>query len=56
MSRNFELLQKIGREQSLYTTTTAEEPFVKMIRFRKLEALPEVMPVGKRPANGRRRA
>jgi len=29
MSRNFELLQKIGREQSLYATT-AEEPMQEM--------------------------
>ena len=47
MSRNFELLQKIGREQSLYTTTTAaEEPFVEIDPIRELE--PTVAPVGTR--------
>jgi capsular exopolysaccharide synthesis family protein len=42
MSRNFELLQKIGREQSLYATTTAEEP------IREMEPPPVVVPVGSR--------
>lgn len=41
MSRNFELLQKIGREQSLYATT-AEEP------IQEMEAPPVVIPVGSR--------
>jgi len=42
MSRNFELLQKIGREKSLYATTTAEEP------IREMEPPPIVVPVGSR--------
>src|ERR1700674_5887362 len=42
MSRNFELLQKIGREQSLYATTTAEEP------IREIESPPVVAPAGSR--------
>jgi capsular exopolysaccharide synthesis family protein len=41
MSRNFELLQKIGREQSLYATT-AEEP------IQEMEPPPVVVPVGSR--------
>jgi capsular exopolysaccharide synthesis family protein len=41
MSRNFELLQKIGREQSLYATT-AEEP------MQEMEPPPVVVPVGSR--------
>ncbi|MGA2019844.1 MAG: CpsD/CapB family tyrosine-protein kinase [Candidatus Sulfotelmatobacter sp.] len=41
MSRNFELLQKIGREQTLYTTT-AEEP------IQEMEPPPVVVPVGSR--------
>ncbi|MFZ0318205.1 MAG: CpsD/CapB family tyrosine-protein kinase [Candidatus Sulfotelmatobacter sp.] len=41
MSRNFELLQKIGREQSLYVTT-AEEP------IQDVEAPPVEAPVGSR--------
>ncbi|MFZ0417798.1 MAG: CpsD/CapB family tyrosine-protein kinase [Candidatus Sulfotelmatobacter sp.] len=41
MSRNFELLQKIGREQSLYATT-AEEP------VQEMEPPPVVVPVGSR--------
>ena len=43
MSRNFELLQKIGREQSLYATA-AEEPLPEM------EAPAVVIPVGSRLA------
>src|SRR5271156_519437 len=43
MSRNFELLQKIGREQSLYATTTAEEPIVQ-----EIEQPPVTVPVGSR--------
>jgi capsular exopolysaccharide synthesis family protein len=30
MSRNFELLQKIGREKTLYSTVAAEEPIAEM--------------------------
>ena len=41
MSRNFELLQRIGREQSLYATTTADEP----IRERRLDPLGPMDPV-----------
>jgi capsular exopolysaccharide synthesis family protein len=41
MSRNFELLQKIGREQSLYATA-AEEP------IREMEPPPVIVPVGSR--------
>jgi Mrp family chromosome partitioning ATPase len=44
MSRNFELLQKIGREQSLYTTT-AEEP---LESIHEMEPPPVVVPVGSR--------
>jgi len=48
MSRNFELLQKIGREQSLYATTTAEDPIREIDPIQELEPLPEVIPVGRR--------
>jgi protein-tyrosine kinase len=49
MSRNFELLQQIGREQSLYATTTAEEPIRDLEPIQDLEpVLPEVVPVGSR--------
>lgn len=47
MSRNFELLQKIGREQSLYATTTAEEPLHDVDPIHELEQ-PTVEPVGTR--------
>jgi capsular exopolysaccharide synthesis family protein len=45
MSRNFELLQKIGREQSLYASKTAEEPIIQ-----EMEPCPvaAVVPVGSR--------
>lgn len=42
MSRNFELLQKIGREQVLYASTAAEEQIPEM------EPAPPVVPVGTR--------
>jgi capsular exopolysaccharide synthesis family protein len=42
MSRNFELLQKIGREQALYATA-AEEPVV-----HEMEPPPIIVPVGSR--------
>ena len=48
MSRNFELLQRIGREQSLYATTTTEEPIHGMDPIRELEPPPNVTPVGSR--------
>jgi Mrp family chromosome partitioning ATPase len=46
MSRNFELLQKIGREQSLYATTTAEEPIIQEVQ--EMEPPPGIVPVGSR--------
>jgi len=48
MSRNFELLQKIGREHSLYATTTAEQPIRELEPLEPLEPLPVVVPVGSR--------
>lgn len=48
MSRNFELLQRIGREQSLYATTTTEEPIHGLDPIRELEPPPNVTPVGSR--------
>jgi protein-tyrosine kinase len=48
MSRNFELLQRIGREQSLYATTTAEEPVRDLEPIRDLEPPANVTPVGER--------
>jgi capsular exopolysaccharide synthesis family protein len=50
MSRNFELLQRIGREQSLYAASTAEEPIREMEQLRDVmpEPLPELAPVGTR--------
>jgi Mrp family chromosome partitioning ATPase len=41
MSRNFELLQKIGREQALYATTADET-------VQEMEPLPVIVPVGAR--------
>ena len=41
MSRNFELLQKIGREQALYATA-ADEP------VQEMEPPPVIVPVGSR--------
>jgi protein-tyrosine kinase len=49
MSRNFELLQQIGREQSLYSTTATDEPIRGLEPIQDLEpVLPEVVPVGSR--------
>lgn len=47
MSRNFELLQKIGREQSLYATSTAEEPLQEIDPIIELEQA-TVEPAGTR--------
>jgi Mrp family chromosome partitioning ATPase len=48
MSRNFELLQRIGREQTLYSTTAAEEPISDLEPIRPIEPLPNPTPVGSR--------
>jgi Mrp family chromosome partitioning ATPase len=49
MSRNFELLQQIGREQSLYSTTATDEPIRGLEPMQDLDPmLPEVTPVGSR--------
>jgi protein-tyrosine kinase len=49
MSRNFELLQKIGRESSLYATvSTVETPLREIESIREIEPLPEKAPVGTR--------
>jgi protein-tyrosine kinase len=49
MSRNFELLQQIGREQSLYSATTTDEPIHGLEPVEDLDpVLPEVTPVGSR--------
>jgi capsular exopolysaccharide synthesis family protein len=45
MSRNFELLQKIGREQALYSSSATEEQIPELV-----EPTPEVVPVGSRLA------
>jgi polysaccharide biosynthesis transport protein len=44
MSRNFELLQKIGRESSLYSTSTAEEPIQRLEPMPGLEPIHEIEP------------
>ncbi len=45
MSRNFELLQKIGRESSLYATSTAEAPIREVVPIRELDHLRDVEPL-----------
>ena len=42
MSRNFELLQKIGREQTIYSSSAAAE------EIPELEPSPVVVPLGSR--------
>jgi protein-tyrosine kinase len=48
MSRNFELLQKIGREQTLYATSTAEEPISRQPIIEEMEPLPAIVSAGSR--------
>jgi len=48
MSRNFELLQRIGREQALYATAATEEPIPDLEPIRPIEPLPNITPVGSR--------